>query len=142
MRIGNVARKIGLTPDAIRFYERNALLPPPSRSAGGFRQYAETDIQTLRFIRLAQGLGFTLKEVQKLLALRGTRLQRCAPVRLRLQKKLLQVRAKLRELEALQRELQTALHACKQELRGKNARCPLLSGGKNDRSENAARISR
>jgi len=138
MHIGNVARKMGLTPDAIRFYERNALLPPPSRSAGGFRQYAETDIRILRFIRLAQGLGFTLKEVQELLALRGTRLEPCAPVRLRLQRKLLQVRGKLRDLKTLQRELQTALDACKKELRGKNARCPLLSGGKSSRSENAS----
>ena len=138
MHIGKVARKMGLTPDAIRFYERNALLPAPPRSAGGFRQYDETDIKTLRFIRLAQGLGFTLKEVQKLLALRGTRLEPCAPVRLRLQEKLLQVRRKLRDLETLQCELQTALDTCKKELRGKNARCPLLSGGKTNRSENAS----
>jgi DNA-binding transcriptional MerR regulator len=77
MHIGGVAKKIGLTPDAIRFYERNALLPRPSRTAGGFRQYADTDLETLRFIRQAQGLGFTLKEVRELLALRGSRLQPC-----------------------------------------------------------------
>ena len=138
MHIGGVARKIGLTPDAIRFYERTALLPRPSRTAGGFRQYADTDVNTLRFIRQTQGLGFTLKEVRELLALRSNRLQPCSPVSLRLQKKLLQVRRKLRDLQTLENELQAALRTCKKELHRKNARCPLLSGSKQNRTENGA----
>jgi len=95
MHIGSVAKKIGLTPDAIRFYERNALLPRPPRSAGGFREFADTDVQTLGFIRQVQGLGFTLKEVRELLELRQRRLQPCAPVRRRLEQKLLHVHGKL-----------------------------------------------
>jgi DNA-binding transcriptional MerR regulator len=138
MHIGGVAKKIGLTPDAIRFYERTALLPRPSRTAGGFRQYADRDVDTLRFIRQAQGLGFTLKEVRELLALRSNQLQPCAPVSLRLQKKLLQVRRKLRDLQTLESELQAALRTCKKELHRKNARCPLLSGSKQNRPENGA----
>ena len=138
MHIGLVAKKIGLTPDAIRFYERNSLLPRPSRSAGGFRQYADTDVEALRFIRQAQHLGFSLKEIRELVALRSSRLQPCAPVRVRLEKKLLQVQHKLSDLRTLQRELQTALHTCKKELHRKNGRCPLLTGAKQNRSENAA----
>ena len=138
MHIGGVAKKIGLTPDAIRFYERTALLPRPSRTAGGFQQYADTDVETLRFIRQTQGLGFTLREVRELLAIRGNRLQPCAPVCLRLQKKLVQVRRKLRDLQILQHELQSALRTCKKELHRRNARCPLLSGGNQNRSESAA----
>jgi DNA-binding transcriptional MerR regulator len=138
MHIGGVAKKIGLTPDAIRFYERSALIPRPSRTAGGFRQYADTDVETLRFIRQTQGLGFTLQEVRELLALRSSRLQPCAPVCLRLQKKLLQVRGKLRHLQTLQHELGSALRTCKKELHRKNARCPLLSGARLNRSENPA----
>jgi MerR family mercuric resistance operon transcriptional regulator/MerR family gold-responsive transcriptional activator of gol and ges genes len=134
MHIGGVAKKTGLTPDAIRFYERNALLPRPSRTAGGFRQYADTDLETLRFIRQAQGLGFTLKEVRELLALRGSRLQPCAPVHLRLQTKLLQVRRKLRDLQTLQHELQSALRTCNSALHRERGRCPLLSGVKQHRS--------
>ena len=76
MQIGIVAKKIGLSVDAIRFYERNALLPRPPRTQGGFRQYAESDVETLAFIRRVQGLGFKL---------RGNRLQPCAPVRRRLE---------------------------------------------------------
>jgi DNA-binding transcriptional MerR regulator len=138
MHIGGVARKIGLTPDAIRFYERNALLPRPSRTPGGFRQYGDTDLETLRFIRQTQGLGFTLKEVRELLALRGSRLQPCAPVSLRLQEKLLQVRRKLRDLQTLQHQLEAALRTCKKELHRRNARCPLLSGAKQTARESAA----
>ena len=78
MQIGTIAKKIGLTADAIRFYERSSLLPSPPRSAGGFRQYGEGDVETLGFIRRVVGLGFTLREIKELLGLRHTRLQPCA----------------------------------------------------------------
>ena len=98
MQISAVAKKLGITADAIRFYERNALLPRPPRTAGGFRQYRESDVETLQFIRRVQELGFTLKEVSELLALRHTRSQPCAPVRCRLEKKLSHVRQKVADL--------------------------------------------
>jgi DNA-binding transcriptional MerR regulator len=79
MQIGTVAKKLDLSVDAIRFYKRNALLPRAPRTAGGFRQYAEGDIETLGFLRRAQGLGFTLGEVRELLELRQSRVQPCAP---------------------------------------------------------------
>ena len=126
MHIGSVARKIGLTPDAIRFYERSALLPRPPRTAGGFRQYSENDIEMLEFIRRAQGLGFTLSEVGELMKLRGSDLQPCAPVRRRLERKLLQVHRKLANLRTLERELKAALRDCNRGLRGHSAHCPLL----------------
>jgi MerR family transcriptional regulator, copper efflux regulator len=88
MQIGIVAKRIGLSVDAIRFYERNALLPRAPRTQGGFRQYAENDVDTLAFIRRIQSLGFKLSEIRGLLSLRGTRLQPCAPVRRRLKEKL------------------------------------------------------
>lgn len=127
MHIGSVARKIGLTPDAIRFYERSALLPRPARTAGGFRQYTENDVNTLEFIRQAQGLGFTLREVGELLELRRTRLQPCTPVRQRLERKLAQVRGKLTTLRTLESELKAALRNCELGLKRRSGRCPLLS---------------
>src|SRR5215831_19577913 len=95
MQIGIVAKKIGLSVDAIRFYERNALLRRAPRTEGGFRQYGEDDMETLAFIRRVQSLGFKLSEIRTLLSLRGSRLQPCAPVRRRLQAKLVDVRRKL-----------------------------------------------
>lgn len=128
MHIGRIAKRIGLTPDAIRFYERSLLLPRPPRTAGGFRQYADADVETLRFIRQVQGLGFTLKEVRELLELRHRRLQPCAPVRRRLEQKLSYVRGKLADLQKLEHELCVALRACNRKLGKKSAPCPLLSG--------------
>lgn len=126
MQIGIVAKKIGLSVDAIRFYERNGLLPRPPRTEGGFRRYAENDVETLAFVRRVQGLGFKLSEIRGLLNLRGNRMQPCAPVRRRLQAKLADVRHKLENLQKLQRELQLALRSCDKELRKQNAHCPIL----------------
>ena len=81
MQIGVVAKRVGLSVDAIRFHERNALLPKPPRSQGGFRQYGDNDLKTLAFIRRVRGLGFKLSEIRGLLDLRGNRVQPCAPVR-------------------------------------------------------------
>ena len=79
MQIGKVGKRVGLSVDAIRFYERNALLPRPPRTQGGFRQFDESDVETLGFIRRVQNLGFTLREIRDLLELRRTRLRPCAP---------------------------------------------------------------
>jgi DNA-binding transcriptional MerR regulator len=138
MHIGSVAKKIGLTPDAIRFYERNALLSRAPRTPGGFREYVDGDIETLGFIRQVQGLGFTLKEVREFLDLRRNRLQPCAPVCRRLEKKLLQLRRKLEDLQKLEHELQMVFRTCKREVRKRNARCPLLHGTKQGHRKGAA----
>lgn len=82
MQIGDVAKKIGLSIDAIRLYGRNASLPKPPRTEG-FR-----DLETLAFVRRVQSLGFKLSEIRGPLPLRGNRLQPCAPVQRRLQQKL------------------------------------------------------
>ena len=137
MQIGTVAKKTGLTADAIRFYERNALLPSPPRSAGGFRQYGERDVETLECIRRVQGLGFTLREIRDLLELRRTRLQPCAPVCRRLDEKLSQVRRKLNDLHKLENELRAALGSCKKELHKRSARCPLIGRPNRARQESA-----
>jgi DNA-binding transcriptional MerR regulator len=127
MQIGIIAKKIGLSVDAIRFYERNYLLPRPPRTPGGFRKYGESDVETLGFIRRVQGLGFTLNEVRELLELRRSRLQPCAPVRRRLEQKVGDVRRKLAELRKLERELRTALRSCSKKMRKRSAHCPLLT---------------
>jgi MerR family transcriptional regulator, copper efflux regulator len=126
MQIGFVAQKVGLSVDAIRFYERNGLLPRAARTQGGFRQFGEGDVETLAFIRRVQGLGFKLREIRSLLTLRGNRVQPCAPVRRRLQAKLDDVRGKLASLKRLEHELRLALHSCDRELRKHDAHCPIL----------------
>jgi DNA-binding transcriptional MerR regulator len=129
MQIGVVAKRIGLSVDAIRFYERNSLLPRPPRTEGGFRQYGETDVETLAFIRRVQGLGFKLSEIRGLLRLRGNQLHPCAPVRRRLEEKLADVQRKLTDLQKLEQELRLALRGCNRELRKRDAHCPILRDG-------------
>lgn len=129
MHIGYVAKRTGLTPDAIRFYERKSLLPRPPRSIGGFREYGETDIETLTFIRRIQALGFKLTEVRNLLDLRQTRRQPCAPVHRRLEGKLADVRQKISQLRRLEHELRVALQRCDNELRKRSPHCPILAHG-------------
>ncbi|HXN25907.1 MAG TPA: heavy metal-responsive transcriptional regulator [Candidatus Acidoferrales bacterium] len=137
MQIGIVAKKIGLSVDAIRFYERNALLRRPPRTQGGFRQYAESDVETLAFIRRVQGLGFKLSEIRGLLNLRGNRLQPCAPVRRRLEEKLCDVQQKLANLQKLERELRLSLRSCNRQLSKRSARCPILRKRNPSRPEGA-----
>jgi MerR family transcriptional regulator, copper efflux regulator len=133
MQIGTVAKKVGLSVDAIRFYERSALLPRAPRTEGGFRHYIESDIETLGFVRRVQGLGFTLGEIREFLELRRSRLQPCAPVRRRLEHKLVDVHRKFADLEKLERELRLALRRCKRALPKRSARCPLLRGDSPDK---------
>ncbi len=137
MQIGIVAKKIGLSVDAIRFYERNGLLPRPPRTQGGFRRYGENDVETLAFVRRVQGLGFKLSEIRGLLDLRGNRLLPCALVRRRLQEKLADVQRKLNDLHKLEHELRLALRSCNKELRKRSAHCPILRETNNSRPENA-----
>ena len=127
MQIGAVGKRVGLSVDAIRFYERNALLPRAPRTLGGFRQYSESDVETLNFIGRVQHLGFSLKEVRDLLDLRRSRLQPCAPVRRRLEEKLSDVERKVSDLQKLEHELRLALRSCKKEMRKRSAHCPILS---------------
>jgi MerR family copper efflux transcriptional regulator len=127
MQIGTIAKKIGLSVDAIRFYERTYLLPRPPRTPGGFRKYGESDVETLGFIRRVQGLGFTLNEVRELLELRRSHLQPCAPVRRRMEQKVGDVRRKLVDLQKLERELRKALRSCNKEMRKRSTHCPLLT---------------
>jgi DNA-binding transcriptional MerR regulator len=126
MQIGIVAKKIGVSVDAIRFYERNGLLPKPPRTEGGFRRYDQNDIETLAFVRRVQSLGFKLSEIRGLLPLRGNRLQPCAPVQRRLQEKLADVQRKLSDLHKLEHELRLALRSCNRELRKRGVHCPIL----------------
>ncbi len=138
MQIGAMAKKIGLSVDAIRFYERARLLPPPPRTEGGFRKYGASDVETLGFIRRVQDLGFTLNEVRELLGLRQSRLLPCAPVRRRLGKKISEVHRKLSDLRKLDRELHTALRSCNREMRRRPTHCPLLTETNQRNSETAS----
>ena len=113
MTIGTAARKAGVGVETIRFYERRRLIEQPPRPSGnGFRVYPEQSIQRIRFIRQAQDLGFSLKEIEVLLSLRADPTTDCADVRERAQTKLEEVNDKIARLTAIQSALKSLIDAC------------------------------
>src|SRR5205823_15080204 len=112
LQIGQVARKTGVSIDAIRFYEKAGLLPQPARSQGGFRLYRQQEISDIEFIRKAQQLGFSLSEIRELFSIRRQPREVCVHVRDLIALKLGVVRAKLNELAGMEASLAAALKQC------------------------------
>ena len=69
-RIGELAKLANVTPDTIRYYEKQQMIDHEVRTEGGFRLYTDNDLQRLRFIRYARQLGFTLESIRELLSIR------------------------------------------------------------------------
>ena len=130
MQIGELAKRTSLTVDAIRFYERRQLLPKATRSTGGFRLYTTDDIERLHFIRQMHALGFSLGEIGELIDLRTRKIAACESVRGLLKHKVVEVRAKLYELQKLESDLVADLRNCNKELKRRQrhaaSACPVL----------------
>ena len=123
-QIGELAARGGVTPDTLRYYERLGLLPEAPRTDGGFRLYSEAALDRLRFIKQAQALGFSLKEIRELLALRVDPRTSCADVRRRAEAKIADIDEKLRALRAMKKALVRLAAACAG--RGPVSACPIL----------------
>ncbi len=129
LQIGQVAKKTGLTVDAIRFYEKSGLLPRPARTEAGYRLYHERQVADLEFIQRAQQLGFSLNEIRELFSIQRRPDEACAHVRDLIAAKLAVVRAKLADLQNLETDLVAALRQCRTALRKPSKqrdRCPVL----------------
>jgi DNA-binding transcriptional MerR regulator len=100
MLIGQLAKLAGVKPDTVRFYERNALLPRPERTAAGYRLYDEAALKRLRFIKRAQALGFSLDEIRRVLSLRGQGASTCRCVLSMAEATLSETEAKLKQLQS------------------------------------------
>jgi len=128
-QIGQVARRSGLTPDTLRYYERLGLFPAPARTSGGFRMYPAGTFSRLRFIKQAQALGLSLDEIAELLRHldRGGR-SHCRRVRALLAVKLQEVDARLTKLREFRQTLQGYLEECDKSFRRHGDEpCPVTS---------------
>jgi DNA-binding transcriptional MerR regulator len=112
MRIGELARASGMTPDRVRFYEREGLLPSAHRTAANYRDFSPDALTRLEFVREARRLGFTVREVAELLALRAAGPADCETLRARAQKKLSDLDDQIRRLQAARRALRDLIHGC------------------------------
>lgn len=125
LQIGEVAHRCGVNLQTIRYYERRGLLPAPPRSAANYRLYPEDTPARVRFIRRAQRLGFTLREIDELLSLRAAPGVRCDQVRERAAAKARDIERRLRALRAMRRALLELVDQCAGEAPAAS-RCPIL----------------
>jgi DNA-binding transcriptional MerR regulator len=127
LRIGEVAQRAGVTPRTIRYYEEIGLLPKARRRAGGHRIYGRPDLQRLIFIRRCRDFGFPIEQVRGLVALAGSE-ENCVAARDLAQEHLAAVRAKLKELRALEDSLRSYVGDCDSRcVGGPSSACVILA---------------
>lgn len=124
LSIGQVARRAGVGVETVRYYEREGLLEEPPRRASGYRQYSDEVVKRLHFIKRAQKLGFSLKEITELLMLRVDARTACEEVRQRTEAKIAEVERKLLELQRMRQALLQVHSLCVGQ--GPIGRCPML----------------
>lgn len=113
LTIGKAAEKAGVGVETIRFYERRGLIEQPHRpNRTGFRVYSADTIRRIRFIRQAQQIGFSLREIQELLSLRADPSADCSDVRDRAAAKVEEVNGKINELMEIRAALEHMIAAC------------------------------
>jgi DNA-binding transcriptional MerR regulator len=128
LRIGELSAASGLTRDALRYYERQGLLPRSRRTSGGFREYDSGAVDRVRFIKQAQAHGLTLREIRDMISHQSDAGRtRCRHVRDLLARKLTQMEARRQELDAFCDTLRDYLRMCDQALQSRTAKdCPVV----------------
>lgn len=102
-----------VTPDTIRYYEKQQMMEHEVRTEGGFRLYTESDLQRLKFIRHARQLGFSLESIRELLSIRiDPEHHTCQESKGIVQERLQEVEARIAELQSMQRSLQRLNDTC------------------------------
>ncbi len=124
LTIGQLARQAHVNLETIRYYERRGLMPAPPRSPSGYRIYSREDLQRTRFIKRAQALGFSLREIQELLSLRVEPGSSCGQVRARVLDRIQDVERRIAELERMRTALLQLSRRCVG--RGPISKCPIL----------------
>lgn len=115
MNIGQLASKAGVNPQTIRYYEREGILPAPARRAGSnYRDYSETTLETLGFIKNAQAAGFKLSQIHQILVASARHDSNCDEVQRMIRQRRAEVAEKLRTLHAFQRTLSKMEQACQE----------------------------
>ncbi len=103
--VSQLAREVSTSPDTIRYYEREGLLPAPARTPGGYRSYDASMVDRMTFIQGAQRLGLSLADVRDLLAVRDTGVCPCEPAEQHLARRLTELDAEIARLLALRAQM-------------------------------------
>lgn len=124
MNIGTASRESGVSVKMMRHYESIGLLPKAARSEGNYRRYGPNDVHTLRFIRRARSLGFSMDEIRELLGLWQSKTRRSSIAVKRIARRHVdELKAKIAELEAMVNTLEHLMHHCHGDDRPE---CPIL----------------
>jgi MerR family copper efflux transcriptional regulator len=122
--IGTLARLADVNVETIRYYERRGLIEQPDRPDGGFRRYAPQLVDRISFIKRAQELGFTLKEVTELLLLRVDPNSSCEDVRYQTMAKIEDITSRIETLQRMRKSLIKLAEAC--DRKAPTSECPIL----------------
>ncbi|ELI7964641.1 Zn(2+)-responsive transcriptional regulator [Yersinia enterocolitica] len=113
LKIGQIAKLADVTPDTIRYYEKQGMMDHAERTEGGYRLYTEQDLQRLRFIRYAKQLGFMLETIAELLSIRvDPEHHTCQESKAIVDSRLLDVESKITELKRMRESLKRLSDAC------------------------------
>ena len=124
LKIGELAKRTGTLPEAIRYYEREGLLAGSARSQGNYRLYAEAHLERLQFIRHCRSLDMTLEEIRTLLSFRDAPDENCSQVNLLLEEHIKHVSSRIEELKSLEQNLCRLRSLCRRTQAAKN--CAIL----------------
>jgi len=107
-----LAQAAGVATSTVRFYERRGLVKPDLRTGGNYRGYTSSSVERLKFIRAAQGSGFSLKDIAEMLQLTSSEEPPCREVAELIEHRLKEIRQRMSELKRVEKELATALKSC------------------------------
>lgn len=125
LTIGAMAKQAHVRIETLRYYERTGLVASPPRSESNYRLYPQETVRRVQFTKRAQALGFSLKEITDLLALRATPETPCADIRTRALAKITAIEEKIRTLHAMKNALQQLVTECSGH--GEITDCPILA---------------
>ena len=123
LRIGELARRSGVSTELLRAWERRYGLLSPTRTDSGYRLYGEADVHTLRFIKRARDLGFSMEEIGELVGLWQNRRRASANVRRIAQKHAEDLQQRIAAMQEMQQTLRHLIHCCQGDERPD---CPIL----------------
>lgn len=129
MNIGQAAKASGVSAKMIRYYEHSGLIPAADRTASGYRDYSDTDVHMLRFIRRARDLGFSVAEISDLLGLWRDETRQSAEVKRLAQGHINELEKKIKGLQDMAHTLTTLVNACHGDHR---PHCPILQSLETD----------
>ncbi|MDF2466671.1 MAG: putative transcriptional regulator, MerR family [Ramlibacter sp.] len=112
MKISDLSRATGVDVETIRYYEKAGLLPAPAREANGYRSYGPAHLERLAFVRHCRGLDIPMADVKRLLDFVGGTREGCGDIDALIDAQLLRVRARLKSLRALERQLAALRSSC------------------------------